>query len=326
MTPFARQAFLTVAALGSLGCGGLRIKEQTLPPDLAWPAGEPRVRLERVIQQRSSGAPLASRLAGSGVAAIFARPHGVAWDGGDLIVADPSARRVLRVAASGRVTSSPEGAAGAPVSVAVCAAGIVASDSEGGRVALLGPDLRRKRWWAEGLNRPTGLACQGETVFVAETGGHRVVAIGADGANRTIGERGEGPGRFNFPTVLSLAGGALLVGDTLNFRIQQLDPSTGAFLGSFGQLGDAAGEMPRLKGVAADAAGHIWVSDAYLDQVSLYDGQGGLLLSLGGPGSAPGRFSFPAGVAASPDGRVAVADALNRRVQVFRLVDQDRTP
>ena len=326
MRSLAHGAILGVVGLALLGCGGVRVKEQKVAPDLAWPPGQPRVRLERVIQQRSTSAPLVSWLTGSVSTPVFARPHGIAWDGADLIVADPGVRRVLRITASGRIVASPENAAGAAVGIAVCPAGIVASDSEGGRVAILGPDLRRRRWLAEGLSRPTGLACEGDTVFVAETGAHRVLAIGPDGARRIIGDRGDGPGRFNFPTVLALAGGFLLVGDTLNFRIQRLDPVTGAFLGSFGQLGDAAGEMPRIKGVAADSAGHIWVSDAYLDQVSLYDEQGSLLLSLGGPGSDPGRFSFPAGLAANTDGRVAVVDALNRRVQVFRLVDQGQRP
>ena len=326
MRGLAHGTLLGVVALAALGCAGVRVKEQKLAPDLAWPPGQPRVRLERLIQERSTGASLISWLAGSGSTPVFVRPHGIAWDGTDLIVADPGARRVLRITASGKILTSPENEAGAAVGVAVCPAGIVASDSEGGRVAILGPDLRRRRWLAEGLSRPTGLACEGDTVFVAETGAHRVWALGADGAKRIIGDRGEGPGRFNFPTVLALAAGSLLVGDTLNFRIQRLDPANGAFIDSFGQLGDAAGEMPRLKGVAADSAGRLWVSDAYLDQVSLYDQKGALLLSLGGPGSSPGRFSFPAGVAASPDGRVAVVDALNRRVQVFRLVDENREP
>lgn len=314
------------AVLALLGCGGVRVKEQKVAPDLAWPPGQPRVRLERVIQQRSTSAPLVSWLSGSGSTAVFIRPHGIAWDGSDLIVADPGARTILRITPGGKIVSSAENAAGVAVGVAVCPAGIVASDSEGGRVAILGPDLRRLRWLAEGLSRPTGVACAGDTVFVAETGAHRVLVVGADGDRRVIGERGEGPGRFNFPTVLALTPGSLLVGDTLNFRVQRLDPASGSFIESFGQLGDAAGEMPRLKGVASDSAGNVWVSDAYLDQVSLYDRKGSLLLTLGGPGSELGRFSFPAGLAADLDGRMAVVDVLNRRVQVFRLVDQDRKP
>ena len=77
--------------------------------------------------------------------------------------------------------------------------------------------------------------------------------------------------------------------------------------------------MPRLKSVAVDAQGHLWVSDAHLDRVSLYDDRGALLISIGGRGDEPGRFSFPAGIAAHADGRVAVVDSLNRRVQLFRV-------
>jgi sugar lactone lactonase YvrE len=119
---------------------------------------------------------------------------------------------------------------------------------------------------------------------------------------------------------VAIAGGSLLVGDTLNFRVQRIDLETGAAEGVFGQLGDAPGEMPRIKGLAVDAAGQLWVSDAHTDRVSLYTADGRLLLTLGGRGVDPGRFSFPAGIAAHPDGRVAVADSFNRRIQVFRIV------
>ena len=140
MRGVASRVSVGVATFALLGCGAIRVKEQKLPPGPGWPPDQPRIRLERVIQYRSAGAPLLSWLTGSGAAPIFARPHGVAWDGADLIVADPSARRVVRIAASGRIVTSPEGAAGAVVGVAACPAGIVASDSEGGRVALLGPE------------------------------------------------------------------------------------------------------------------------------------------------------------------------------------------
>jgi hypothetical protein len=45
-------------------------------------------------------------------------------------------------------------------------------------------------------------------------------------------------------------------------------------------------------------------------------------MNLGGTGVEPGEFSFPSGIAAHPDGRVAVVDSLNRRVQVFRLLQR----
>ena len=81
--------------------------------------------------------------------------------------------------------------------------------------------------------------------------------------------------------------------------------------------------MPRLKGLAVDAHGRIWITDAYLDQVALYDRQGRHLMSFGGAGTGPGEFAFPAGIAAHHDGRVAIVDSLNQRIQVFRSLAQD---
>ena len=291
-----------------------------MPAGLAWPPGQPRIGLANVIETRRAGMALLSWIAGAKDAPLFERPYGLAWQGGDLVVADPAARRLVRVAASGKVTQSDPDPGFAPLMIASCADGLVASDSESGRVARFDSELRRVSWLAQGLDRPTGVACDAGVVWVVETGAHRLVILGKGGSRRVIGARGTGDGQFNFPVALVRLGDAVLVGDTLNFRIQRLDAATGRFLGAFGRLGDAAGDTPRLKGIAVDSAGHVWASDAHLDQVSIYTAQGQLLLSLGRSGSAPGEFAFPAGVAAHPDGRVAVADALNRRVQVFRLL------
>ena len=140
------------------------------------------------------------------------------------------------------------------------------------------------------------------------------------------GGRGAGPGLFNFPAALSLHAGNLWVGDTLNFRVQRLDAIRGEPVGTFGRLGDAAGEMPRIKGVAVDAAGILWVSDAHLDRVALFRPDGTFLTDIGGKGELPGEFSFPAGLAAHPDGRVAIVDSLNRRIQIFRRVGPGEDP
>jgi len=273
-----------------------------------------------VIEVRRAGVGLFSWIAGEKDAPLFERPYGVAWLGGDLVVADPAARRLVRVADSGKVTSSDPDPDFAPLMVAGCGDGLVVSDSESGRVARFDAELRRVSWLAQGLDRPTGVACDSGAVWIVETGAHRLVVIGGDGTRRVIGARGTGDGQFNFPVALARWGEMVLVGDTLNFRIQRLDLPSGRFRGAFGRLGDAAGDTPRLKGITVDSAGHVWASDAHLDQVSIYTAEGQLLLSLGRSGTAPGEFAFPAGLAAHPDGRVAVADALNRRVQVFRLL------
>lgn len=325
-----RPGVWAVAVLAaSSACAGVRIADQPLSGNYAWPAGVPRVRLERVIPlegDRRGPLKLFAWLAGRREAATFRRPYGVAWEGGNLLIADPDTGRIARIEPAGGVTLSPPAAVTSPIGVAACAGGVVATDAVAGKVALLGPDLGRVRWLAEGLERPTGVACDRGTVFIAETGKHRVVVIEPDGLRRTLGERGQGPGQFNFPTAVAVAGASLWVGDTLNFRIQRLRAASGAADGAFGQLGDSAGEMPRIKGIAVDSFGHLWVSDGQLDRVSLYTAGGALLMSLGRTGGEPGEFSFPAGVAAHADGRVAVSDSLNRRVQVFRLVAREGPP
>jgi sugar lactone lactonase YvrE len=197
----------------------------------------------------------------------------------------------------------------------------VVSDSRSGDIALLDDDLKLVSWLGREFERPTGVACRGDQIYVAETGKHRILIIDADGTVTTIGERGHELGQFNFPAAITIAGDTLWVGDTLNFRIQRISISSGRALSAFGQLGDASGETPRIKGIAVDRDGNLWVSDALLDQVSLYNRSGEFLMGLGESGAGPGQLSFPTGVSAHSDGRMAIVDSLNRRVQIFRLID-----
>ena len=207
-----------------------------------------------------------------------------------------------------------------PMGVATCLGGFVVTEPAAGRVSSLAADLSTRETIAEGLSRPTGVACLGADLFVLDTGAHAIWFRRGDGRTGTWGGRGEGSGEFNFPAALAASDNLLFVGDTLNFRVQKIDARSGEGAGSFGRLGDAAGETPRIKGIGVDARGVVWVTDALLDQVALYERTGAYLMSVGAPGAGPGAFSFPAGVAGHPDGRVAVVDSLGRRVQVFRVL------
>lgn len=289
------------------------------PGAAAGPAGA-RLHVERVIDGRSRTRGFWARLTGAEAEPALVRPYGIAWDGEDLVVADPGAGRVVRFDSKGRVRRSPAGALSGPIGVAACEIGLVVADSRTGRVTLLDRELEPIRILADRLDRPTGVACEGDRLFVVETGAHRVVELDARGGRvRSIGRRGTGGGELNFPAALALDATSIWVGDTLNFRVQRLDGDDGGFRSSFGRLGDAVGETPRVKGIAVDAAGRLWVTDAHLDAVALFTPEGRLLLEIGGPGAEPGEFSFPAGIAAHADGRVAIADSFNRRVQVLRL-------
>jgi len=258
----------------------------------------------------------------------LSRPFGIAWDGDDVVLSDPGAGSILRIDQRGRIRArTREGFLASPIGVAVCGGEILVSDSRRGSVFAYALDLTARREIAQDLARPTGVACSGQTAYVVETAAHRVLELNlGTGARRTVGHRGSSPGEFNFPTAIALDGAFILVGDTLNFRIQRISIANGEHLGSFGRLGDAPGETPRVKGLAVDSQHRVWVSDSLLDQIAIFAPDGELLGDFGGPGGASGEFAFPAGIAARSDGRVAIVDSLNRRVQVVRLDDHGDVP
>jgi DNA-binding beta-propeller fold protein YncE len=296
-------------------------------PAVSDPVATGDIRLERIIDnptlaRKKKGARLRRWITGEASPAVLYRPYGLAWDGDSLLVADPGMGRVVRVSHRNRVSTSPAGLMESPIGVARCTPGIVVTDSRLGDVRLLDKNLKPLAKIAEGLELPTGVACDGERIFVLETGRHRVrVFVPSDrAADESWGGRGEKAGEFNFPAVAAWDEGTLWVGDTLNFRVQRLDGAAGDVLQVFGRLGDAPGDMPRIKGLAVDDGGRLWVSDAHLDVVSLFRPDGTLLAHLGGTTSGERQFSFPAGIATHPDGRVAVADSLNRRIHIFRVI------
>jgi len=263
-------------------------------------------------------------LTGETSAPLFKRPYGVAWYGEDLLVTDPGAQQVLKISPDGRVVTSAASVVEDPIGVAVCLGAILVTEGRTGRVALLDRDLRRVKWLAEDLDRPTGITCAGEKAVVVETGAHRLAIFGRDGSRTNLGERGVSLGQFNFPTSATVSTdspSAVWVGDTLNFRVQKLGFDGGS-LRVFGTAGDSPGDMPRIKGIAIDSDGDVWISDAQLDQVAIYSPTGEFLMDLGRTGIEPGEFRFPAGLA-SRGRRVAVADSLNARVQIFRVLTRD---
>jgi DNA-binding beta-propeller fold protein YncE len=251
---------------------------------------------------------------------LFDRPYGVAWADDALLVTDPGRGAVIRIDLRKRRIEASDVEFGEPIGAAACFEGIAVSDSARGTVSMLDAGLKLKRVLASGLERPTGLACLGDSLAVAETAAHRIAIIQSDGSVRRFGARGSAEGEFNFPTMLAARDNRLYVCDSMNFRVQIVDVS-GAPLGSFGQLGDRAGTMPRLKGIGVDSLGHVWVADGTLDELAVYDVSGTFLLRVGSPGGSGGAFAFPAGIAIRADGTLAVADSLNRRVQLFHLTN-----
>jgi sugar lactone lactonase YvrE len=175
------------------------------------------------------------------------------------------------------------------------------------------------------LLQPTGIAYSpiSHEVWVIETAAHRIAILSDSGKlKRTIGERGNKEGQFNFPISLCFdkKGNAYVV-DAMNFRVEIFD-SLGEFQNSFGQAGDGSGSMARPKGIAVDTFGNIYVVDALFNAVQLFDKYGNLLYSFGCQGRNKEQFWMPSGIYIDDRNYIYIADTYNSRIQVFKLINE----
>ena len=245
----------------------------------------------------------------------------------------------------------PSGRLLSPIGVVVDARGrIYVSDSLLRKVYLFDPQGAWLGALPETFQRPTGLALdpQRQRLYVVDTGAHRIVVFQQTGEAappkkrfrwfgrkqvrvgmpqwekiREIGHRGTAPGEFNFPTQIALdSEGRLYVTDSLNFRIQILNPE-GKVLHFFGRPGNVLGTFSKPKGIAVDPEGHIYVVDSLYDTIQIFDRKGNLLMHFGSHGAGPGGFWLPIGIYIDANQYIYVADTYNQRVQVFRYLGKE---
>ena len=162
-----------------------------------------------------------------------------------------------------------------------------------------------------------------------------IAAACAAGANGALG------GEFNFPEgVATDSAGNIYVADTNNERIQKFD-SSGKFMLAFGknvdlvagapnfdictQVGNCmpgtAGAQPGAfdlpSGVAADAAGNVYVADSRNGRLQEFDSSGNFLRVIGTGGGHGGELNFPEDVVTDAAGNLYVADNGNNRIEKF---------
>ena len=95
------------------------------------------------------------------------------------------------------------------------------------------------------------------------------------------------------------------------------EPEDEEWLSEFSRYGDAAGELIWPAGVALDSQGNAYVTDEWLNRVSVFDRDGKYATNWGAEGSGPGQFSGPAGIHIDSQDTVYVVDGRNHRVQKF---------
>ena len=269
-----------------------------------------------VVSTVAGLAGLAGSVDGTGSAARFAYPMGVAVDGaGNVYVADTGNNTIRMVNPAG-VVSTLAGLAG------------FSGNADGA-----GPAAR--------FNYPAGVAVDGSgNVYVADTFNFTIRKVTSAGVVSTFaglaGLAGHVDGTGSAARLLYLEGigvdgsGNLYVADTGNNTIRMVTPSgvvstlagLAGFDGSVDGTGSAA-RFSRPQGVAVDGSGNVYVADAHNYTIRMVT-PAGVVSTVAGlaanAGSVDGtgtyaRFNYPSGVAVDSSGDVYIADQLNSAIR-----------
>ncbi len=120
--------------------------------------------------------------------------------------------------------------------------------------------------------------------------------------------------------------GNVYVADSGHFRVVEFAPSAPYFKTGrpahtwSGTRGRGPGQFLQPSGLAVDARGNVYVTDAGAARVQVFASNGNLIARWGSYGADPGRFQNPRGIALDAGGHVYVADSGNSRIQKFRRV------
>lgn len=267
-----------------------------------------------------TGTPTSTGDGGPATAATFNQPLGVAaGPGGVIYVSDSLSHRVRRIDPDGTILT-------------------VAGTGVGGYGGDGGPGVEAQLFYPAGLAVDTA-----GNLYIADQGNHRIRRLSPDGALARFAGTGE-PGyggsgglaisaKLRDPYGLAFdAAGNLYVAELGNHRVRRIGTDgiihDVAGTGESGFSGDGGvatqARLNHPQGVAADAAGNLYIADSDNHRIrrvgadgkiSTVAGTGVAGFSGDGAAAVAARLNHPEGITVDADGSLLIADYWNHRIR-----------
>ena len=144
--------------------------------------------------------------------------------------------------------------------------------------------------------------------------------------SHTIGHQGfQGPAFYQLSDVAIGKDGVVYVANRAFTELETALPGIRVvmckldeeYLGDFGGYGEGDGKFVRPTAIGLDSQQNVYVSDEWLQRISIFDKKGQFLDKWGTAGSADGEFNRAAGLAFDKQDNLYLVDSANHRVQVF---------
>ena len=94
-------------------------------------------------------------------------------------------------------------------------------------------------------------------------------------------------------------------------------PGEEEYVCDIGKYGDAEGELIWPAGLALDGQENVYVTDEWLNRISIFDKESNFLSMWGSPGQGDGELNGPSGIAIDRQENLYIVDSLNHRIQKF---------